>query len=234
MRLMIGPSQANLEQEKALALKALGCSGKTGYVYGPQQSPLAKPALNNPGAKPSQVDQLKRDLTGKAEAGNAKAQLALGKLCQFATLAPDGTARPDYAAAAYWYRLASDHGEAQAAYELAILYRDGLGVPANEPAALDLFRKAAQAGWLPAMVPLRVRIESLIDGICDCDGIDADLDNLTNQPCDVLLVGLPIRIVVGRVVLTDYPFESRTIAQLVSVCVCGYPFESEGLIYRDA
>ena len=80
--------------------------------------------------------------------------MALGKLYQYGTLGADGTASPDYAAAAYWYRLASDRGEAQAAYELAVLYRDGLGVPKNEPAAMDLFRKAAEAGWLPAMVPL--------------------------------------------------------------------------------
>lgn len=154
MTLMIGPSQVSLDQVKALALKALGGPGKTGYVYGTRPASLNKPVVSKLGAQPSPGDQLKHDLNGKAEAGNAKAQLALGKLYQFGTLGADGTATPDYAAAAYWYRLASDRGEAQAAYELAVLYRDGLGVPADQPAALDLFRKAAEAGSLPAMVPL--------------------------------------------------------------------------------
>ena len=35
-----------------------------------------------------------------------------------------------------------------------LLYRDGLGVPANPATALDLLRKAAVADYVPAMVPL--------------------------------------------------------------------------------
>jgi hypothetical protein len=42
------------------------------------------------------------------------------------------------------------------------------------------------------LAQISVSIESLIDGICDCDGIDADLDNLTNQPCDVLKTPLAL------------------------------------------
>ena len=154
MRLMIGPSEIGLEKEKALALKALGGPGKTGYAYGVQPTGANKPVLTKLGPKPTEIDQLKHDLTAKADAGNAKAQLALGRLYEFGMLGADGGAKPDYAGAAYWYQKASDHGEAQAAYELAVINRDGLGRPANAPAAFELLKKAAEAGYVPAMSPL--------------------------------------------------------------------------------
>jgi hypothetical protein len=155
--LMIGPSEIGLEKEKELAIKALGGTsnktGKTVTTYGTPQT-LPKPVLANVGPKPSQIDQLKRDVTARADRGDVKTQLALGKLYQFGTLGADGRAKPDYASAAYWYQQASDRGEAQAAYELALIYRDGLGMPVNQPAALNLFRKAAEAGYVPAMATL--------------------------------------------------------------------------------
>ena len=141
-----------LEQSKALALKALGGPAKTGYVYGTPRAPLPRPILS--AAKPGSVDQLKRDLTAKADAGSVPAQLALAKLYEFGTLAPDGSAKPDHAGAAYWYARASDQGDLEATYRLGLLYRDGLGVPATPATALDLLRKAAMAGYVPAMVPL--------------------------------------------------------------------------------
>jgi len=143
---------ATLEQVKALVLKALGGPGKTGYVYGTPRAPLPRPALV--AGKPGSVDQLKRDLTVKADAGSVPAQLALAKLYDFGTLAPDGTAKPDHAGAAYWYARASDQGDLEATTRLGLLYRDGLGVPANPATALDLLRKAAVADYVPAMVPL--------------------------------------------------------------------------------
>lgn len=158
MQLVItGGQNVGLEQAKALALKVLGtlgASGKTDYVYGDQTTAFKKPVLNHLGPKPSRIDQLRHDLSAKADAGDTKAQLALGKLYQYGTLTPDGSAKPDYSAAAYWYQRASDRGEAQAACELAVIYRDGLGVAANPATALNLFRKAAEAGYVPAMAPL--------------------------------------------------------------------------------
>ncbi len=159
MRLMIGPSEIGLEKTKELALRALGGTGSTTAkekattTYAGPRS-LAKPALPNPGSAENQIDQLKRDLTAKADRGDAKAELALGKLYQFGTLGADGIPKPDYAGAAYWYQQASDRGEAQAAYELALIYRDGLGMPATSTAALDQLRKAAEAGYVPAMALL--------------------------------------------------------------------------------
>ncbi|MGA8441660.1 MAG: tetratricopeptide repeat protein [Candidatus Sulfotelmatobacter sp.] len=154
MRLLIDSTGVGLEQEKALAARILAASGKTGYAYGARPTGFNKPVLVSLGANPSQVDQLKHSLSPKAEAGNVKAQLALGQLYLSGTLGADGNTKPDYAGAAYWYQKASDDGDVHAEYELAVIYRDGLGVPENPSAALELFKKSALAGYMPAMVPL--------------------------------------------------------------------------------
>jgi len=150
-RLMIGPSEIGLEQEKALAAKALAALGKTTFTYGTQPTGLNKPVLGKPGPNSSGIEQLKYALTAKADTGVAKAQVALGKLYESGNLGQDGKVQHDYAGAAYWYHQASDHGEAQAAYELAILYRDGLGVAADASQSFQLLQKAAEANYVPAM-----------------------------------------------------------------------------------
>ncbi len=106
---MIGPSEIGLEQEKALAVKAIAALGKNGFAYG-TPSGLAKPAPGKPvpnrsgrnstAANPSAIDQLKRAIHAKAEAGDPRAQFALGKLYQSGSLAPDGTPQHDYTGAA--------------------------------------------------------------------------------------------------------------------------------------
>ena len=153
-RLMIGPSDIGLGQEKALAAKALAALRKTGFAYGTQSTAFIRPTLANPGPKQTPLDQLKRALTAKADAGDAKAELALGQLYQSGMLAPNGTAQHDYPGAAYWYHQASDRGEVQASYELANLYRNGLGVPADASQSFQLLQKAAEANYVPAMSPL--------------------------------------------------------------------------------
>jgi TPR repeat protein len=107
--------------------------------------------LSKPTANSSALEQLKRALTVKADAGDVKAQRALAGLYQSGSLAPDGSAQHDYAGAAYWYHQASVHGDAQASYELAILYRNGLGVPADAAQSFQLLEKAAEANYVPAM-----------------------------------------------------------------------------------
>jgi TPR repeat protein len=153
-RLMIGPSEIGLEQEKALAAKALAGFGKAAFTYGTQPSGLSKPVLGHLSPDPNALDRLKRELTAKADTGDAKAQRTLGQLYQYGTLAADGIAVPDYSGAAYWYYQASNHGDAQAAYELAILYHDGLGVAADASQSFQLLQKAADANYVPAMSPL--------------------------------------------------------------------------------
>jgi len=153
-RLMIGPSDIGLEQEKALAVKALAALRKTGFAYGTGSTGFTRPTLANPGPNQTALDRLKRALTAKADAGDAKAQLALGWLYRSGALAHNGTAQPDYAGAGYWYHQASDRGEAQASYDLAHLYHDGLGVPADASQSFQLLQKAAEANYVPAMSPL--------------------------------------------------------------------------------
>ncbi len=150
-RLMIGPSDIGLEQEKALAAKALAALRHTSFAYGTQSTGFTRPPLANPGPNQTPLDRLKRMLTEKADTGDANAQRALGRLYQSGAVAPDGSAQHDYAGAAYWYHQASDHGNAQAAYELAILYRNGLGVPADASQSFQLLQKAAEANYVPAM-----------------------------------------------------------------------------------
>jgi TPR repeat protein len=153
MAFLIGPSTIGLEKEKVLALRVLAGLGKTNVAYRASSSSLPKPELNKPGLSASALDKVKHDLTAKAEAGDAKAELVLGQLYQFGFMGTDA-AKPDYAAAAYWYQEAANRGSAQAAYQLAVIYRDGRGVAANAPLALEFFLKAANAGYVPAMVPL--------------------------------------------------------------------------------
>jgi TPR repeat protein len=149
-RLMIGSSEIGLEQEKALAVKALAALGKTNVTYGTLTG-LNKPVLGKAGPSPGALDQLKRALTAKADAGDVTAQLALGRLYQDGALGQDGKVQHDYAGAAYWFQQASDHGKAQAAYELALLYREGLGVAADTAKSFQLLQKAAEANYVPAM-----------------------------------------------------------------------------------
>jgi hypothetical protein len=154
-RLMIGPSEIGLEQEKALAVKAIAALDRTATVtYGTQPTGVTKPVLGKPSPNPSGIDQLKRALTAKADTGDAKAQLALGRLYQSGAVAPNGSAQHDYAGAAYWYHQASDRGEPQAMYELAVLYRNGLGVSVDASQSFQLLQKAAEANYAPAMALL--------------------------------------------------------------------------------
>jgi hypothetical protein len=54
----------------------------------------------------------------------------------------------------YWYKNASDHGVPEAAYELGRMYHDGTAGPVNDEAAKELLTKAANAGYVKAMMPL--------------------------------------------------------------------------------
>src|SRR5665213_926364 len=150
-RLMIGPSEIGLEQEKTLASKALAALGKTTFTYGDQPPGLTKPVLAKLNPNSSAPEQLKYALTARANAGDAKSQLALGRLYESGILGQDGQVQRDYAGAAYWYRQASDRGDAQGAFELANLYQKGLGVAADASQSFRLLQKAAQANYVPAM-----------------------------------------------------------------------------------
>jgi TPR repeat protein len=151
MFLQIGPSTSD-QQLRTLAEKALGQAGPTGFAYNGAVPPTVRPASPSPrnAASSSPLDQLKSALTTKADAGESSAEEALADLYRFA----DTTANPDYATAMYWYKRASDHGVARASFELGTMYHEGIGAQVNDVAAKELFTKAADAGYVPAMMPL--------------------------------------------------------------------------------
>jgi TPR repeat protein len=117
----------------------------------PRMQPLPKPTLSKAGERQGKEEQLKQDLTSRAEAGNAQAQFALGVLYEYAH---NGSIQPDYAGAAYWYQQAAQRGMAQAMRALARLYGDGCGVPKDEWISMELLKRAATLGDVPSMAEL--------------------------------------------------------------------------------
>ena len=134
-----------LDLAKKLALRLIGPPAGPAYSYNskPALPALKKPVLGALPAKPTGADKLLHDLTAKAEAGFRLAQLHLGMLYEYTI--------GDYPAAAYWYRQAADKGDPESAYCLALLYRDGKGVPKDESTAIQLFSQAGEKGYIPAM-----------------------------------------------------------------------------------
>src|SRR5262249_20977092 len=55
-------------------------------------------------------------------------------------------ARGDYATAVQLLRPLADQGDAQAQYNLGVLYENGQGVPQNSAEAVEWYRKAAEQG----------------------------------------------------------------------------------------
>jgi len=106
---------------------------------------IAQAEKNNPETDTEAViSELKR----RAANGDDDALFALGVLYQYN---PDVI---DPATAASWYKKAADSGSAKAINSLGLLYRNGIGVPKNESASCDLFKKASDLGYVPAMINL--------------------------------------------------------------------------------
>jgi uncharacterized protein len=76
-------------------------------------------------------------------AGSVLAENNLGYLYEQG----DDRMPPDLEQAAIWYRRAAEHGLAQGAYNLALLYRDGRGVEQNRDESNRLFAQAASHGF---------------------------------------------------------------------------------------
>jgi hypothetical protein len=81
----------------------------------------------------------------QAQKGDATAQLYVGEIFERGL-----AGRPDYAAAAVWYRRAADQDNAKAQIALGALLEQGQGVPRDPVAAEKLFRRAA---GLPENMP---------------------------------------------------------------------------------
>jgi TPR repeat protein len=85
-------------------------------------------------------------LQSKADAGDATAQLALGRAYQ-----NGNGVRQNDELAAKWYRKAADLGNAAAQNNLGIMYRGGLGVEKNKEEAVKWYHMAARQGNANAM-----------------------------------------------------------------------------------
>jgi hypothetical protein len=153
MLLQLRPGTSD-QQLRTLAEKALGGGSRAKFAYNgfvPTSPKPVMPPANATAASP--LDEMKAALTRKADAGDVRAEEALAGLYRFGSDG-SGAAKPDFTAAMYWYKRASDHGVARASYHLATMYHEGIGGPVNDDAAQALFTKAADAGYVPAMVPL--------------------------------------------------------------------------------
>jgi TPR repeat protein len=121
---------------------SLAQSPESGAVA--QSSPAQE---TRPSAKlsSSEVAQLQ----SRATAGDADAQLALGRAYQ------DGNGLPQNdELAANWYRKAAELGNAVAQSNLGTMYRTGSGVEKNKEEAVKWYRKAARQGYANAMFNL--------------------------------------------------------------------------------
>jgi uncharacterized protein len=84
-------------------------------------------------------DASRADLQRRAGAGDAQAQVALGRLLQ------DDHKPEDKAAAAEWYRKAATAGNADGAWMLGSVYMAGVGVTRDVPQGIDWMRKSLAA-----------------------------------------------------------------------------------------
>jgi len=125
----------------ALAVSLVQSSGNG--VVG--QASAAQETITPAKLSSSEVVQLQ----SKGEAGNADAQLELGRVYQDG----NGVSRNDELAA-NWYRKAADQGNPTAQNNLGIMYRTGSGVEKSKEEAVNWYRRAALQGHASAMFNL--------------------------------------------------------------------------------
>ena len=78
-----------------------------------------------------------------AQAGDVSAQYSLGKLYEKG----DGVVSEDFVKAVSWYKLAAAQGLPQAQNDLALMYAQGRGGPADLEQATKLWRQAAEQNY---------------------------------------------------------------------------------------
>ena len=86
-----------------------------------------------------------------AEAGEARAQEALGEIYALGEL--DG--KKDYKNGAIWLEKAAAQGRARAQYNMALMYKNGWGVPQSMARYLNLMHTSAANGFAPAQAYLQ-------------------------------------------------------------------------------
>lgn len=92
-----------------------------------------------------------------AEAGNAAAQVALGQRCMPDWFKNDTNSAEREHVAALWFQRAASRGSARALFELAICYRNGIGVKQDDAEDGKFLRKAADSGYAGAQFAIAVQ-----------------------------------------------------------------------------
>jgi TPR repeat protein len=130
-----------------LVFKTSSCATAPSPNYAPEEFTDAAP--QRPRMPPSTKDVELRLLRDCAEAGDAWAQLELGRCCY------EGDGVPQtYSEAVRYFRLAADQGDAEAQGSLAACYRLGRGVAKNEREAYRLLTLSAEQGYAPSQLLL--------------------------------------------------------------------------------
>jgi TPR repeat protein len=127
-----------------------------------QQTPAAAPAAQESvaalgDADPSLPENIKQIET-QARGGLAEAQHDLAAIYT----AGHGGVKQNYERAAFWFRKAADQGIANAAYNLGVLYHQGLGVKADIKQAIKWYETAAKIDHPEAQYNLGI---AYIEGI---------------------------------------------------------------------
>jgi TPR repeat protein len=99
---------------------------------------------------PIEIKSYSDRLEDEASSGNAEAMLRMGNDYK---LGNNGLA-PDSAEAIKWYEKAINHGNSEAMYALAMMYKNGDGVQKNYEKAASLFEKSIKAGNSSAVIGL--------------------------------------------------------------------------------
>lgn len=102
---------------------------------------------NTDGAKRARLERGSSGLLHQQDSARIQAGRHLGSISRLPQ---------DYAEAAKWYRLAADQGDAQAQYNLGVMYDLGQGVPQDDAKAVKWYRLAADQGFAQAQYKLGI------------------------------------------------------------------------------
>ncbi len=66
----------------------------------------------------------------------------------------------NYAGAAEWWRKGAEQGDADAQYNLGVMYSNGEGVPQDDAEAVKWYRNAAEQGYAQAQYNLGIKYDN--------------------------------------------------------------------------
>jgi localization factor PodJL len=154
---ILAPQSSESPRIRATLRTGASLANKAEERTPPQAATPALLSATDPGRSaniPQTPDEDVQMLANAASRGDREAQFRIG--ARFL----NNTTRSDASAAARWLSRAADQGHVESQFMLASLYEKGAGVPKDERRALELYRKAAQAGHARAMYNLAVLLST--------------------------------------------------------------------------